>query len=41
VDAATRQVSEPGWRRKNLPVTQESDPERTWEGVEAKLGEPA
>jgi rhodanese-related sulfurtransferase len=39
VDAATRTVSEPGWRRKNLPVSQDSEPEKTWAGIEAKLGE--
>ena len=39
VDPATRQVSDPGWRRKNLPVSQDSAPERTWTGIEAKLGE--
>jgi rhodanese-related sulfurtransferase len=39
VDAATRQISEPGWRRKNLPVTQDSEPGKTWEGIEARLGE--
>lgn len=41
VDLATRQVSEPGWRRKNLPVSQEAAPERTWEGIEGTLGEKA
>ena len=39
VDAATRQVSEPGWRRKNLPVSQDSEPGKTWEGIEARLGD--
>jgi rhodanese-related sulfurtransferase len=31
--------AEPGWRRKNLPVSQDSAPEKTWAGIEAKLGE--
>lgn len=39
VDTALRQVVEPGWRRKNLPVSQDSEPEKTWAGIEAKLGE--
>jgi rhodanese-related sulfurtransferase len=41
VDPATRQVAEPGWRKKNLPVSSDSAPERTWQGIEAKLGDTA
>lgn len=40
-DPATRQISLPGWRRKGLPVSQESAPERTWEGIEGTLGDTA
>jgi rhodanese-related sulfurtransferase len=39
IDPATRQAIDPGWRRKNLPVTQDSTPEKTWAGIEAKLDE--
>ena len=39
IDPATRQAIEPGWRRKNLPVSQDSEPAKTWQGIEAKLGE--
>jgi rhodanese-related sulfurtransferase len=37
MDPVTRQVN-PGWRRKGLPVSQDSPPERSWQGIEAKLG---
>ena len=29
--------SEPGWRPKGLPVSQEAAPDRTWEAVQSKL----
>ena len=29
--------AESGWRRMNLPVSQDSAPEKTWEGIEAGL----
>lgn len=38
IDPATRQVSEPGWRPKGLPVSTDAAKERTWEEIQAKLG---
>jgi rhodanese-related sulfurtransferase len=29
--------NEPGWRRMNLPVSQDSEPDKTWDGIEARL----
>ena len=37
MDPMTRQVSA-GWRRKGLPVSQDSAPDRSWDGIEARLG---
>jgi rhodanese-related sulfurtransferase len=36
MDPVTRQLNA-GWRRKGLPVSQDSAPERTWDGIDAKL----
>ena len=37
VNPVTRQVSEPGWRRKGLPVSEEAPAERTWAEIEGRL----